>query len=143
MNVAVFSAKNCDRVFLDRANREYGHSLRFFDARLAIESAMLADGSPVVCAFVNDALSEPVMEHLAANGTRHVALRSAGFNHVDLAAANRLGLVVSRVPAYSPHAVAEHTVGLMLTLSRQIHRAFARVREGARDCTVGLVRSRW
>ena len=83
-----------------------------------------------MCAFVNDQLDEPVLSMLARGGTRLVALRSAGFNHVDLAAARALGLTVVRVPAYSPHAVAEHTVGLILALNRKLHRAYARVREG-------------
>ncbi|MDZ7726775.1 MAG: 2-hydroxyacid dehydrogenase [Dehalococcoidia bacterium] len=130
MQVAVFSAKNYDRVFLERANEGHGHTFHFVDARLSSETAALARGIPVVCPFVNDVLDEPVLEQLAANGTRHIALRSAGFNHVALSAAERLGLVVSRVPAYSPHAVAEHTVALMLSLSRHVHRAFSRVREG-------------
>jgi D-lactate dehydrogenase len=82
-----------------------------------------------VCAFVNDRLDREVLGLLAAGGTRLVALRSAGFNHVDLAAAAELGLTVARVPAYSPHAVAEHAAGLILTLNRKFHRAYARVRE--------------
>jgi len=84
----------------------------------------------VVCAFINDDLSAPVLEHLAAGGTRLIALRSAGFNHVDLPTANRLGLSVVRVPAYSPHAVAEHAVALILTLNRHLHRAYNRTRDG-------------
>jgi D-lactate dehydrogenase len=130
MKVAVFSAKPYDRRFLDGANAGRGHELTYFEARLAPETAVLAAGFPTVCAFVNDSLDAVVLEILARGGTRHVALRSAGFNHVDLDAARRWGLAVTRVPAYSPHAVAEHTVALMLALDRKVHRAYARVREG-------------
>ncbi|MBP9961839.1 MAG: 2-hydroxyacid dehydrogenase, partial [Pseudomonas sp.] len=84
----------------------------------------------IVCAFINDDLSAPVLEHLAAGGTRLIALRSAGYNHIDLKAAKRLGLSVVRVPAYSPHAVAEHAVALILALNRRLHRAYNRTREG-------------
>ena len=129
MQVAVFSAKPYDRVFLGRANAAR-HTLKFFDARLALETVLLAQGSPAVCAFVNDRLDAEVLQALSGGGTRLVALRSAGFNHVDLAAARATGIRVSRVPAYSPHAVAEHTVGLILALNRKVHRAYARVREG-------------
>lgn len=132
MQVAVFSTKSYDRRFLDAANAAAGHphALRYLEARLTRDSAALAAGAGAVCAFVNDALDRPALEALAAGGTRLVALRSAGFNHVDLAAAASLGLAVARVPAYSPHAVAEHTVALILSLNRKIHRAYARVREG-------------
>jgi D-lactate dehydrogenase len=84
----------------------------------------------VVCAFINDDLSAPILERLAAGGTRLIALRSAGFNHVDLPAAQRLGLSVVRVPTYSPHAVAEHAVALILSLNRHLHRAYNRTRDG-------------
>src|SRR5690606_24884324 len=100
------------------------------EPRLGPETAPLARGFAGVCAFVNDELSAPVLAALAAGGTRVIALRSAGFNHVDLPAAERLRLTVVRVPAYSPHAVAEHTIALVLALDRKIHRAHARVREG-------------
>lgn len=130
MKVAVFSTKPHDRRFLDAANREAGHELVYFEPRLVPETAPLAAGFPAVCAFVNDRLDRPVVEVLAAGGTRLIALRSAGFNHVDLEAAEALGMTVVRVPAYSPYAVAEHTVGLMLALNRKLPRAAARVREG-------------
>lgn len=104
--------------------------MRYIEARLTAESAPLAGGAPAVCAFVNDVLDRPVLETLAAGRTRMVALRSAGFNNVDLKAASDLGIAVGRVPAYSPDSVAEHTVGLILTLNRKIHKAYARVREG-------------
>lgn len=132
MNVTIFSTKTYDRQFLETANAAAGapHHLRYLEARLTLESAPLAQGTEAVCAFVNDVLDRPVLEVLAAGGTRMIALRSAGFNHVDLAAAADLGIAVGRVPAYSPDAVAEHTVGLILTLNRKIHKAYARVREG-------------
>lgn len=104
--------------------------IRWIDARLTRETARLAEGYPIVCAFVNDDLSRPVIEELAARGVRLIALRCAGYNNVDLAAAGAANLPVTRVPAYSPHAVAEHTIALLLTLVRKTHRAFARVREG-------------
>lgn len=129
MRVAVFSAKPYDREFMERANAGR-HELSFLETRLAQETALLAAGFPTVCVFVNDRLDAEVLGRLAGGGTRHVALRSAGFNHVDLDAARVLDIRVTRVPAYSPHAVAEHTVGLILALDRKIHRAYARVREG-------------
>ena len=130
MRIAVFSTRNYDREFLSAANRELGHELVFFEPRLTAETARLAAGIPAVCAFVNDELGRGTLEVLAAGGTRLIALRSAGFNNVDLAAAAELGLRVVRVPAYSPHAVAEHTVALILALNRKIHRAYQRVRDG-------------
>jgi D-lactate dehydrogenase len=130
MKVVFFSAKAYDRASFTAANERHGHHLVFRETRLEPETAALAVGAPVVCPFVNDVLDAPALERLAAGGTRLAALRSAGFNHVDLKAAERLGLAVTRVPAYSPHAVAEHTVALILSLNRKIHRAYARVREG-------------
>lgn len=128
--MAFFSTKPYDRRSFERANEAHGHELHFVEARLTDEAVPLAEGFPAVCAFVNDRLDERVLGSLAEGGTRLVALRSAGFNHVDLEAAARLRLTVTRVPAYSPHAVAEHAVGLILALNRRIHRAYARVREG-------------
>ncbi len=130
MNVAVFSTKAYDRLSLEAANAGGDLTFHYLEPRLLVESAPLAAGYPVVCAFVNDHLDRDVLEILAAGGTELIALRSAGFNNVDLAAANELGLHVVRVPAYSPNAVAEHAVGLMLVLNRKFHRAFNRVREG-------------
>jgi D-lactate dehydrogenase len=130
MNVAVFSTKPYDRRFLDAANERARHELTYFEPRLVPETTPLAVGFPAVCAFVNDRLDRPVLEALAAGGTRLIALRSAGFNNVSLDAAAELGMTVVRVPAYSPHAVAEHTVGLMLALNRKLPRAAFRVREG-------------
>ena len=129
MKIAVFSAKRYDREFLDAANTD-GHVLRYFQPHLDAETASLAAGFDAVCAFVNDTLSAEVLEALAASGVKLIALRCAGFNNVDLAAAARLGIGVVRVPAYSPHAVAEHAVALLLSLNRKIHRAYNRIREG-------------
>lgn len=130
MKVAVFSTKPYDREYLGRANAGHGHELTFFEAHLEPETAVLAAGHGAVCAFVNDTLDAAVLRQLHAGGTRLIALRSAGFNHVDLATARALGMTVARVPAYSPYAVAEHAVGLILTLDRKLHRAYVRVREG-------------
>jgi D-lactate dehydrogenase len=130
VRVAVFSTKPYDREFLEAANARHGHELAFLEPRLTAETAPLAHGYEAVCAFVNDQLSAPVLRTLAEGGTRLVALRSAGFNNVDVPAAHALGMTVTRVPAYSPYAVAEHAVGLILSLNRKIHRAFNRVREG-------------
>ncbi|MDP2448388.1 MAG: 2-hydroxyacid dehydrogenase [Polaromonas sp.] len=130
MRVAVFSTRPYDRQFLDLANREQRHTLTYLEQRLDASTASSAEGSNAVCAFVNDRLDAQVLEALHRLGVQLVVLRSAGFNHVDLAAAAGLGIAVGRVPEYSPHAVAEHTAALVLTLNRKIHRAYARVREG-------------
>jgi D-lactate dehydrogenase len=129
MKVAVFSTKQYDRASLDAANAGR-HQLQYLEPHLDAATATLARGHDGVCAFVNDRLDAKVLEALAGEGIRLIALRCAGFNNVDLAAAQRLGLAVTRVPAYSPHAVAEHTVALMLALNRNLHRAYNRVREG-------------
>ncbi len=130
MRIAVFSTKPYDRQVLEQANGRHGHELVFFETRLTHQTARLATGFDAVCPFVNDVLDATVLQVLAPGGVRLLTLRSAGFNHVDLREAHRLGMTVARVPAYSPHAVAEHAVGLILTLNRKLHRAHARVREG-------------
>lgn len=129
MRIAVFSTKPYDRAFLTDAARRAGQEPHFFEPRLDRATAPLAAGFPAVCVFVNDTLDADVLESLATAGTRLVALRAAGFNNVDLEAAERLGLTVVRVPAYSPHAIAEFTVGLLLALDRRIPRAWMRVRD--------------
>ena len=128
MKLAVFNTKPYDRRFLAAAAGH--HELTFFEPRLSSQTAELARGYPVVCVFVHDDVCADCLVQLAAGGTRLVALRCAGFNNVDLPAAAANGIAVVRVPAYSPHAVAEHAVGLMLALNRQLPRAFNRVREG-------------
>ncbi len=130
MKLVLFSTKPYDRAVFSAANARYGHDLHFLEPRLTPESAPLAAGFAGVCAFVNDRLGRATLDTLAGNGTKLIALRSAGFNHVDLGAAAELGLTVVRVPAYSPYAVAEHALALVLTLNRKTHRAFNRVREG-------------
>lgn len=130
MRAVFFSTRRYERPYFDAVNAAQGHELVYLESRLSQESAVLAKGYETVCAFVNDDLSRPVLETLAAGGTRLLALRSAGYNHVDLDAAASLGLAVVRVPAYSPHAVAEHTMALILTLNRHTHKAYNRVREG-------------
>ena len=127
--VACYDTKPYDRDYLPRAPGAERVAWQFHEFRLTRETAASAAGARAVCAFVNDQLDRPCLAALQAAGVRLVALRCAGFNQVDLAAAKELGLAVTRVPAYSPHAVAEHTVGLLLTLNRRIHRAYNRVRE--------------
>jgi len=130
MKIAIFNTKPYDRKFLEAANSVHRHDLTFFEPRLNHETTALAAGFPAVCVFVNDQLDETTLSELAHNGTRLLALRCAGFNNVDLTAVQDLGLTVVRVPAYSPYAVAEHTIALILALNRKIHRAYNRVRDG-------------
>ena len=127
--VAFFDTKPYDREYFDRAPEAGRLRRQFHEFRLTSQTAASVDGAQAVCVFVNDRLDEPCLTQLHRAGVRLVALRCAGFNNVDLAAAKTLGLAVTRVPAYSPHAVAEHTVALLLTLNRKIHRAWNRVRE--------------
>lgn len=129
MKVAVFGTKNYDRKYLELMNVKYHFDLEFFDFMLNERTAKMAEGCDVVCIFVNDDGSRKVLEKLAELGVKMIALRCAGFNNVDLTAAKEFGIDVVRVPAYSPEAVAEHAVGLMLTLNRRIHRAYQRTRE--------------
>lgn len=129
MITAVYDTKPYDREHLQRASANAGIEWRFWDFRLTRETAPTAQGAQAVCVFVSDRLDRPCLEALAAQGVKLVALRCTGFNNVDLAAAKELKLPVTRVPVYSPYAVAEHAVALLLTLNRKIHRAFNRVRE--------------
>jgi D-lactate dehydrogenase len=139
MRIAVFATQPYDRQYFAEANAAGAHELVFFEPHLDASTASLAARSGAVCAFVNDRLDAATLEILAGLGIRIVALRCAGYNNVDLEAANRLGLPVVRVPAYSPYAVAEFTIGLLLALDRKIHRAWARTRENnfALDGLVG------
>ncbi|MBC8125761.1 MAG: 2-hydroxyacid dehydrogenase, partial [Gloeobacteraceae cyanobacterium ES-bin-144] len=130
MKVTVFSTKPYDEQFLSENNSSAAHQLEFIENRLKPETAHLAAGSPAICAFVNDVLDAETLQHLATGGTKFIAMRCAGFNNVDLAAAKQLGMVVVRVPAYSPYAVAEHAVTLLLCLNRHVHKSYNRVREG-------------
>ncbi len=130
MRTLMFSAKRYDRVVFDECNREHGHALEYLDVRLDARTADLAEGSEAVCVFVNDQVDAAALRRLSELGVRTVALRCAGYNNVDVAAAAALGIAVVRVPAYSPEAVAEHTLALVLCLDRHVHRAHQRVREG-------------
>jgi len=130
VRVAMFSSKPYDESSFRRANAAGGHDIEAFDARLTTRTASLAAGADAVCIFVNDVADADVLQALSDVGVRHVVLRCAGFNNVDLDAATRLGVRVARVPAYSPNAVAEHTIALILALNRRIHKAYNRVRDG-------------
>lgn len=129
IETAVFDTKPYDRQYLAAAPGAARISWRFHEFRLSAETAAAANGARAACIFVNDRADRACLEILAALGVKLLALRCAGFNNVDLKAARELGIAVTRVPAYSPHAVAEHAVALLLTLNRKIHRAHNRVRE--------------
>ena len=129
ITTAVFDTKPYDREPLVLAADGHPVAWHFLEFRLTRETAPLAADAKAVCVFVNDQLDRPCLEALAAQGVKLVALRCTGFNNVDVAAAKALGLAVTRVPVYSPYAVAEHAVALLLTLNRKIHRAYNRVRE--------------
>ena len=129
MKTCFFSSRPHDREFFEAAN-DGGFEFCFRSEHLGPQNAVLAAGYQSVCAFVNDDLSRETLQALKQQGVHFIALRCAGFNNVDLDAAREIGIPVVRVPAYSPHAVAEHALALMLTLNRRTHRAFNRVREG-------------
>lgn len=129
LNIAFFSTKSYDQVAFKQANKNQDINYHFYDFLLNEKTAKMAKGCEVVCAFVNDDLSRPVLEQLAYRGIKMIALRCAGFNNVDLDAAKELNIAVARVPAYSPEAVAEHAVGLMMTLNRRFHKAYQRTRD--------------
>jgi len=129
MKIAFFSTQSYDKIFFEDHNRDFGFAIDFFEVPLTEQTVNLAAGARAVCVFVNDRVNAAVLEKLASLGVAIVALRCAGFNNVDLAAAANHGLPVVRVPAYSPHAVAEHAVAMMLTLNRKTHKAYARIRE--------------
>lgn len=128
MKITVFSAKKYDQLAFSRwASSQL--EFHYLEAKLSLDSVKLAKGSDAICTFVNDDLSTAVLHELSAMGIRMIALRCAGFNNVDVATAKELGIQVARVPAYSPEAVAEHTIGMMLTLNRKLHKAYNRVRD--------------
>ncbi|MDO5579934.1 MAG: 2-hydroxyacid dehydrogenase [Planctomycetia bacterium] len=129
MKVAVFSTKEYDRHFLDEANQG-SFDLLYYDTRLDLSTARLAEKIPVVCTFVNDRLDSEVLLRLFAGGTRMLALRCAGFNNVDMSTVKNLGMRVARVPSYSPRSISEFTIGLILALARKICKAYLRTREG-------------
>jgi D-lactate dehydrogenase len=130
MKVVVFDTHYFEKDILISINKEFEHDLNFLDSKLTSQTAALANGYECVCVFVNDKLDKEVIGILKNGETKLLALRSAGFNHVDLAAAKELGVKVVRVPAYSPYSVAEYACGLILSLNRKIHKAYIRVREG-------------
>jgi D-lactate dehydrogenase len=129
MKIAFFSAKPYDRIFFDRYNTNQDVTIEYYETHLGPHIVNVVEAAFAVCVFVNDKLTAPVIEVLAAKGVRLIALRCAGFNNVDLEAAKKHGIRVCRVPAYSPEAVAEHAVAMLLTLNRKTHKAYNRVRE--------------
>lgn len=130
MKIALFSSKSYDSEYFTLANGEFNHDITHFEARLRGRTAHLAEGFDAVCVFVNDQVDHETIRVLNELNVKGVALRCAGFNNVDLAAAQSAGLAVVRVPAYSPRSVAEHALALILTLNRKTHKAYNRVREG-------------
>ena len=129
MKITFFSTKPYDREFFDKVNQNFNFELEYFETHLGPHILNVIDHSDAVCAFVNDTLNAEVLESLSKKGVKYIALRCAGFNNVDLEAAKRLGIRVCRVPAYSPEAVAEHAMAMILTLNRKTHKAYNRVRE--------------
>ncbi|WP_276366602.1 2-hydroxyacid dehydrogenase [Chryseolinea sp. H1M3-3] len=127
MKVAIYSTHKFEKTYLE--NYCKAHSLRFLETRLTIETVGLAQGMDAISIFVNDDASAPVLQKLKETGVNYIALRSAGFNHVDLKEAKRLGIRLARVPDYSPAAIAEHTVALMLVLNRKLIKANTRVHD--------------
>lgn len=138
MKVAIFGTQEFEVNFLLKANAALHHDLVFFKESLHAGTASMANGFPAVSAFLTDQLDAKTLNSLARGGTRLIALRSAGYNNVDLAEAKKTGISVMRVPAYGPSAIAEHAAALMLTLNRHVHKAYNRVREGNFDLN-GLV----
>lgn len=129
MKIVFFSAKPYDKLFFDKANQQYGFEIEYYETHLGPHIVNVVENAEAVCVFVNDKLNSEVLEVLAARGVKIIALRCAGFNNVDLETAKRLGFSVCRVPAYSPEAVAEHAVAMLLTINRKTHKAYNRVRE--------------
>ena len=126
--IAFFDTKPYDKNFFTTINEQFGFEIKFFKFHLSSDNAVLAKGYDAICIFVNDIVTKQVIDVLYDNGVKLIALRSAGYNNVDFKAAyNKIHIM--RVPAYSPHAVAEHSVALMLTLNRKIHRAYFRTRD--------------
>ena len=129
MKVIFYSTKNYDKEFFEKENKSYNYKITFIDCRLDEESVELAKGHKIVCVFTNDKLNEKVLNRLKNLGVGLITLRCAGYNNIDMLVAHRLGLVVTRVPAYSPDAIAEHSLALILALNRKIHKAYNRTRE--------------
>ena len=129
MKLAIYSTKQYDRKYFEQVNLEYGFDVEFFDFLLTEKTAKTAKGYDGVCLFVNDVGNRAVLEELKNEGVKFIALRCAGFNNIDLEAAKEFNMPVVRVPAYSPEAVAEHAIGMMMCLNRRIHRAYQRTRD--------------
>ncbi|UIR57308.1 2-hydroxyacid dehydrogenase [Sphingobacterium sp. SRCM116780] len=129
MKIAFFSTKPYDKEFFEKENEKYGFELNFYETHLGPHIVNAIENEDAVCVFVNDRLNREVIEVLAQKGVKLIALRCAGFNNVDIDAAKELGIQICRVPAYSPEAVAEHTMAMLLTLNRKTHKAYNRVRE--------------
>lgn len=129
LKISFFSTQPYDKVFFEKHNKDFGFELEFFETQLNAHTVNLIQDSAIVCVFVNDVVNAEVIEKLAERGVKIIALRCAGFNNVDLEAAKKLGINVCRVPAYSPEAVAEHAMAMILTLNRKTHKAYNRVRE--------------
>jgi D-lactate dehydrogenase len=129
MKITFFDSHEFEKDSFLLANKKFNFKIEFQEAKLNVTTARLAIGSSVVCSFINDNIDEKCMEKLNAIDIRLIALRSAGFNHVDLLSAKKYGIKIARIPSYSPNAIAEFAVGMLLSLSRKIPRAFNRVRE--------------
>jgi D-lactate dehydrogenase len=149
MNIAFFDTKPYDKIWFDSLAKEYGYTIKYYEHKLHLDTAVLAAGYDVVCVFVNDTVSAEVVDILHKHGVKLIALRCAGYNNVDVAAAKGKMQVV-RVPSYSPTAVAEHAMALLLTLNRKTHKAYARTRDNnfainglmgmdLRDKTMGII----
>jgi len=129
MKITFFSTQPYDKQFFNQYNDSFGFELEYFETQLTLQTVSLIDNAIAICVFVNDKADAAVIKLLAAKGVKIIALRCAGFNNVDLEAAKQHGIKVCRVPAYSPQAVAEHALAMILTLNRKTHKAYNRVRE--------------
>ncbi|MCB9024782.1 MAG: 2-hydroxyacid dehydrogenase [Bdellovibrionaceae bacterium] len=129
MKIAFFDTHQFDKKAFNKANQNFNLDIQFHETCLNEKTARLAQGTQVVCSFVNDKITDACIKELASYGVRLIALRCAGFNHVDIVSAQKQGVLVARVPSYSPHAVAEFATGMLLSLNRKIHRAYLRVKE--------------
>ncbi len=129
MKLAFFSTKSYDAEYFDRANKQYGHEINYFETRLKEKTVNLTRGYEAICVFINDQLDSATMCKMSDLGVKVILLRATGFNHIDLEQADKCNMKVLRVPAYSPESVAEHALALIMTLNRKTHKAYNRVRE--------------
>lgn len=130
MKIAVFNTKSYDKIYLSEANKKHQHECVFFEVHLDLNTYKLAEGFEAVCVFVNDQLDKDLLTALYKIGVRLISLRCAGYNNIDVKTAIQLGFTITRVPAYSPHGVAEHAVAIMLSLNRKIYKSHNRIRDG-------------